>query len=481
MSNKIYILSFLFALVAWTGCRKFDEINTDPARPEETTPQFLLANAEKRATDLIYGAYYNCRIGMHFAQYWTGTDKTSESRNFITDDGLWTNLYSGPLMDLQEITNYYNRHPEERNAHVIAVSEILKTWIFHVLTDIYVDVPYTQALQVEAFPQPKFDRAPDIYTSLLASLKEQIAALEESDEDPIGGDIFLQGNTERWIQFANALRMRIAMRMADVKPAEAKMEIEDAVKATLTGTEDDVYLPYSNASVTNRFPYNEADREMVEFAVTATLIDYLKSVNDPRLPVYARPAKNDDTFRGKKYGVAENNPPLDSLSKPGVAVYSAAMKGYIITYAEVAFIKAEAAARGMNVGGTAQGLYQDAVVASLKQWEITDTAAVNGYLRRVPYTAGNWKNVIGTQKWIALYMQGLQAWMERLRLDIKKPDGSPLFIAPASGSLDPQVTDVPNRLTYPNATRNSNAANSEEAANNIGGDSKATKNWWDIL
>jgi hypothetical protein len=98
----------------------------------------------------------------------------------------------------------------------------------------------------------------------------------------------------------------------------------------------------------------------------------------------------------------------------------------------------------------------------------------------VPYKAGNWKNVIGTQKWIALYAQGLQAWMERLRLDFKKPDGSALFIPPVSGSLDPDVTDVPQRLNYPNATRNSNAANVEVAVQHIGKDSKATKNWWNI-
>lgn len=481
MSNKIYTLLFIVTLIAGWGCNKFDDINTDPARPQETEPQFLLANAEKRAADLIYSPYYNCRIGMHFAQYWTGTDKTSESRNLITDDGLWANLYSGPLMDLREISNYYKRHPDKNNPHTIAIANILKAWIFHVLTDVYVDVPYSQALQVDAFPQPEFDRGGDIYASLLTTLKDQINTLKETGSDVIVGDVLLQGDPERWIMFANALRMRIALRMADVRQTEAKTEIEDAVKETMTAASGDVYFPYNTSSVTNRFPYNEAERPMVEFAVTATLVDYLKAVGDPRLPVYARPAKNSDTFRGKTYGVAENNPPLDDLSKPGVMVYGADMKGYMMTYAEVAFIKAEAAARGMNVGGTAINLYEEAVKASMKQWGISNEDSVEAYLNRVPYTAGNWKNVIGTQKWIALYMQGLQAWMERLRLDIKKPDGSALFIAPASGSLDPEVADVPKRLNYPNATRNSNAANSEEAAGNIGGDTKATKNWWDIL
>ena len=117
----------------------------------------------------------------------------------------------------------------------------------------------------------------------------------------------------------------------------------------------------------------------------------------------------------------------------------------------------------------------------MTQWSITDSKVVAAYLTGVPYNVGNWKNVIGTQKWLALYMQGLQGWLERLRLDIKKPNGDILFIDPASGSLDPTVKDVPKRLKYPSSSRASNAANSEQAAKNIGGDTQAVKNWWDIL
>ncbi len=225
-----------------TGCKKFDELNTDPAKPGETRPEFLLSSAEKRAADIIYGGYYNGRIGMHFAQYWTGTDKTSESRNFITDDGLWANLYSGPLMDLQEISNYYTRNPEMDNSNMKAAAAILKTWIFHVLTDVYVDVPYSQALQVTTFPQPVFDKAQEIYTSLLNTLKEQISVLESTDQNVIDGDILLGGDKTKWIKFANALRMRIAMRMADVDEQGARTEIEAAAKNTLAEG-DDVFFP----------------------------------------------------------------------------------------------------------------------------------------------------------------------------------------------------------------------------------------------
>jgi hypothetical protein len=480
---KLKIIFLLAASIfVLPGCENFDTLNSDPARSSETQPEFLMANAQKRSSDLLYDTYFNGRIGMQLSQYWTGTDKTGESRYLFTNDGLWNGMYAGPLMDLEEVGNYFKRHPQESSAHMLAATEIMKAWIFHILTDVYVDIPYSQALKGEAGVQPVYDKGKDVYTALLASLKKQVDILAGPTSGAIRGDVIANGNAEQWIRIGNALRMRIAMRMADVQPAEAKAVIEDAVKNTFTSTTQDAFFPYNTTAATNRFPYNDVDRPLVEFAVTSTLIDYLKQVNDPRLPVYARPDETNGQYVGKPYGLEANTPTMIGLSKPGVLAFSGSARGNMITYAEVAFLKAEAAARGMNVGtATAQELYAAAVTASMTQWGITDTKAIATYLAGVPYTAGNWKNVIGTQKWLALYMQGIQGWMERLRLDIKKPNGDPLFIAPASGSLDQEVKDgVVKRLKYPSLSRASNAVNSEQAAKSIGGDSQATKNWWDI-
>ncbi|MFC5410160.1 SusD/RagB family nutrient-binding outer membrane lipoprotein [Larkinella bovis] len=477
-NHKAWIAALFVAL---TSCNNFEELNTDPARSSETQPEFLLANAEKRASDLMYDSYHNGRIGMELSQYWMGTDKTSDGRFLFTNDGLWSGLYAGPLMDLQEIQHYYDRHPAESNAHTLAVAEILKSWLFHVLTDAYIDIPYSQALRGDAIPQPVYDKGKDVYTALLASLKKQVDILQNTSSGAIRGDIMANGNAQQWVRIGNALRIRIALRMADAQPAEAKAVIEEAAKNTLTSVSQDAFFPYNTSAATNRFPYNDVDRPLVEFAVTSTLVDYLKALKDPRLPIFARPDETNGQYIGKVYGTEANSPTMIGLSKPGVVAYSGSAKGYMITYAEIAFAKAEAAARGMNVGTqTAEELYKEAVTASMTQWGITDAKAIATYLESVPYKAGDWKNVIGTQKWLALYMQGLQAWFERLRLDPKKPDGSILFIPPASGSLDPQVKDVPTRLKYPSGSRASNAVNSEQAAKNIGGDTQATKNWWDI-
>lgn len=475
MKNLI-LYTFLALLFC---CSQFEEVNTDPARASETLPEYLLSNAEKSAVDAVYHRYYNARQGMALAQYWTGTDKTGESRYLYTDDGLWTNLYSRSLADLQQILLYYESNPESENTHMVAVVEILKAWIFHILTDVYVDIPFTQALNGNEYPQPIFDSGQDIYSSLLESLSSQISVLI-TESGAIRGDIIAEGDPAKWVKFANALRMRIAMRMVDVDEATARTIIEEASQNTFTSVDEDFYFPYNESSEVNRFPYNNADRPLVEFAVTTTLLEYLQEVDDPRLAIYARPDETNGEYVGKPYGKEENSPTVIGLSKPGSAAFSASAKGYLMTFAEVAFINAEAAARGMNVGGSAEDWYRKGVIASMKQWGVTDDAIIDAYIQRVPYAAGTWNDVIGTQKWLALYLQGIQAWLERLRMDFNKPNGEPMFIAPFSGSLNPDVDYLPTRLAYPSETRVNNEANSEAAASRIGGDSYATRNWWDI-
>ena len=92
MKLKLIILLTVLGFVL-PGCDHFDTLNSDPARSSETQPEFLMANAQKRVSDLLYDTYYNGRIGMQLSQYWTGTDKTGESRYLFTNDGLWNSLY----------------------------------------------------------------------------------------------------------------------------------------------------------------------------------------------------------------------------------------------------------------------------------------------------------------------------------------------------------------------------------------------------
>lgn len=473
--NRILFLFFLFATIS---CSKFDKLNTDPVKPSTATPEQLILSAEKNAMDILYNSIVNNRVGMHYAQYWAATDKEENSRYFL-DEGsnstLWS-LYNRSLKDLKEIPLLNENAPlPEPVANQNAIAGILQAWIFHILSDTYGNIPYNEAVGDKA--SPAYDDAATIYSDLIKKLNDYQAALDPEKTSYTAGDVIYKGDVTKWKKLANSLIVRIAMRMSDVKASEAKTAIESAVKnGVIVTSVDDALFPYASQAP-NQYPYNEFARPLSEFVVSKTMIDLMKSFNDPRLEIYARPNQS-GSIAGKPYGMGSQTV-IDAqrYSTPGIRVYAPDFPGILMTASEVNFLLAEAAQRGMNTGGTADSFYNAAIKENMKFWNVPDAAAT-AYINSVPYNSANWKNSLGTQKWIAMYMQGLQAWFERVRLNFKKPDGTDLFIAPQAGSLDPNVALVPDRLTYPVVETNTNAANKNAAAQAIGGDTKGTKLWW---
>ncbi|TWI91321.1 SusD/RagB family nutrient-binding outer membrane lipoprotein [Chitinophaga japonensis] len=481
MKYSCYLL--LGCLLA-TGCQKLEDINVDPTKPTTTQPQYLLTGAEKSAMDIIYAGPQNGRIGMPYAQYWTGNDKANDSR-YLLDEGinaaLWNNLYSISLHNLDEIIAMNRAEPTPVSPNQIAIAHILKAWIYQVLADAYGNIPYTEALQEEGNIRPAYDDAQTIYNALLDTLQAQTAAMDPAQGSFDAGDVIYNGNVDAWKKLAHSLMLRLAIRMADADPARAQAVIAANYQQAMAGNADNAQFQYL-ATAPNKFPYNDSDRPLTEFFVSATLVDYMQSTGDPRLGIYARKA-GDSTYRGLAYGTSETNPnrlPPSNYSLPGKKIYAADMPGILMTYPEVAFILAEAAARGFATGADAATHYEAGVRASMEYWGVSNTDSIGAYLARVPYDANDWKNVIGTQKWLALYPQGLQGWFERLRLDFKKPGGDSLFIAPLDGSLDENVTYVPYRLTYLVSEQQQNTANYQAAASAIGGNTKGVKLWWNM-
>jgi len=478
-----YSCCLLLGGLVMAGCKKLEDINHDPTKPTTTEPQYLLTGAEKSAMDILYAGPQNGRTAMAYAQYWTGNDKANDAR-YLLDEGInapiWNNLYSVSLHNLNEIIRLNKEKPLPVSGNQIAIAQILKAWIYQVLADTYGNIPYSDALKDVNNLRPKYDDAKGIYNALIDTLTQQAAAIDPAQSSYPTGDVIFKGDVSLWKKLAHSLLLRLAIRMVDADPAKAKSVIEANWQGAMASNADGAVFTYLTAAP-NKFPYNESERELSEFFVTSTLVDYMAGVDDPRLQVYARPTKLDTVYRGLPYGTSESNPsrlPPSGYSYPGTRIYAADMAGILMTYPEVEFILAEAAARGIAVGGDAATHYQNGVKASLEYWDITDANVVNTYMQKVPYNEADWRNVIGTQKWLALYPQGLQGWFERLRLNFRKPGGDSLFIAPVDGSLDQNVKFVPYRLTYPVSEQQQNSASYQAAATAIGGDTKGVKLWW---
>lgn len=172
---------------------------------------------------------------------------------------------------------------------------------------------------------------------------------------------------------------------------------------------------------------------------------------------------NFENYVGGPYGQQASYP---SFSHVTTTIKQPTFPGYLIESVEVKFMLAEAAAKGFNVGNTAQNLYNDAVTASMNQWNVSaiDTAT---YLSANPYNSANYKESIGMQAWYAMYNRGIEGWYFFRRLDYPK--------LTVPGTAEGLVY----RLTYSNNETSTNTANVNAAATAIGGDKYTTRIFWD--
>jgi hypothetical protein len=195
----------------------------------------------------------------------------------------------------------------------------------------------------------------------------------------------------------------------------------------------------------------------------------MNSLSDPRRPFYF--TLNNGVYVGGIYGASN---PFSSYSHIASEIISPDFHGFLLTYDEVLFYLAEAAARGFSVGGTAESFYNSAVTASILSWGGT-AAQATAYLAtpQVAYAtaAGTWQQKIGTQAYIALYTRGLEGFNVWRRLDY------PILNIP--GTLT-NYSQLPKRFTYPVNEQTLNNDNYAIAAQAIGGDLLTTKLFWDI-
>jgi hypothetical protein len=487
--NKIKPLA-LAALMALGACdRGFEEMNISPNEPTEVLPAHLLASAQKQVADLLWDSFHSGRFGMLYAQYWAQNEYTDESRYQFrvgSNNAFWRDMYTGPLTDLQDIIRINEANMLAQSPNQIAVARIMKAYIFQVLTDVYGDIPYASALQGRENTSPAYTPQSEIYADLLKELTEASSQINPAVPGFASGDLMYGGNMTRWKKFANSLKMRVAIRMADINASAARTAINEALTAGVFTSNDDNALFRYMAAQPNNNPLHQDRLTRADFAASNTLVDALNQRNDPRVRFFAAPNAAGQ-FEGLTYGLTQDAAgaiPNSAVSQPSPVVLQPTSAGIFMLYDEVQFIQAEAAQRGFITGNAAQ-FFQEAISASMRFWSneaatvgvttaapITD-AQIAAYLTANPYNAANWRQSIGVQKWIALYMQGHQGWIEWRRLDFG------VLQPPAAGPL--LGTGIPTRHMYPEEEQNLNRENYQTAVNAQGGqDIMGGRVWWDV-
>jgi hypothetical protein len=498
---KKLLLLGVSALALTTSCvsSEDDSYNVNPKLATSALASGFIANAERTLVRTVNSSSVNLNPLRFYMQYWAATDYPNESQyDLITrgiPGGYWNALYRDCLADLRAAKTAIPSDitvPDANKANALAAAEVLEIYTWANLVETFGNIPYSEALDPNNLT-PKYEDQAAIYADLISRLDVAISKFDATQSTGLftgttTADLLNGNSTALWIKFANAMKLRMALVIADADLAKAKTMAAATVGKLPTSNADAIDLTF-NGTFPNTNPlYEDLVRSArTDFVGANTFINPLKGIAgpaagipvtgvvDPRLDDYFNPATSTTLPAGTYAGGTEGTTNSKTIfSLPGAKLRAQTLPGVLISYAQVELMLAEAVERGLAVGGTAASHYNAGVTASILEWGGT-TADATTYLAtpNVAYDTapGTYKQKIGYQYWVALYNQPIESWTEWRRLDYPQ---LPLAANPANG-----VKVIPRRFLYPTSEQNLNSANYTQAATAIGGDDVSTKLFWD--
>jgi hypothetical protein len=477
MKRIIYIV---IVSVILTSCTKrLSDLNIDPKNPSVAPSYAFFTNAQRSFASTLVSANVNLNIFRLITQQWQETQYPEESQYDLgtrsINDNIWNALYRDVIRDLREaktlipkdVLNANGSPNSGRQQNELAMTEIMEIYAWYYLVSTFGNIPYTEALDINN-PFPKYDDAKTIYNDLLSRLDVAIGKLDASSESFGAADLIYGGDVNHWKKFANSLKLKMGILIADDDPAKSKSVVESAVAGgVFTSNADNAELVFQAAPPnTNPIWVDLVQSGRNDFVAASTLIDTMLAKNDPRIDNYFTTDQGGTGYSGAPPGVQSAYVQYSHVN-PNITVPT--FPALLLDYSEVEFYLAEAAQRGYSVGGSAATHYAKAVTASIEYWSGTPAEAA-AYLAQpsVAYDPVNWKKSIGVQQWIAFYNRGWDAWISWRRLDY------PVLLQATDA-----LSDIPVRYPYPVNEQNVNTANYNAAAVAIGGDLVTTKLWWD--
>ncbi|MCA6078216.1 SusD/RagB family nutrient-binding outer membrane lipoprotein [Fulvivirga sedimenti] len=474
--------------VGITSCdpADFGDTNVNPNATTTPIAGALLTSAINSVDDVV-----NATQGQHYVQYLANSQYTSAD-TYQTVEWSYGGWYSGPLMDLNQIIKLNTDEDTKdaasaygSNANQIAVAQILQSFYYMHITDRWGDIPFSESLQInDGVRQPKFDTQESVYSSILTTLATAQGNI--SSANPVTGDILFGGDMDMWKKFANTIRLTMALRLSEVDPAKGSAEFNAAMNdgvIALDNSENIFYTHLANQDYDN--PWEDRFETRRDYCVAEPLVDLMQTTAnggvlnnsmDPRLPVYADPTEasgNNPEYVGMVYGVSEAE--AGSISNTVVSFLGSSLREqaaptYIFTAAQVLFSMAEAAELGW-IADDSEQLYYDGIMASLEQYGVEDGYASYISNSWVQFDAGTAMDQILSQKYIANFLNGYEAWSDWRRTGIPA-----LLPAPAAQN---ESGEIPVRQAYPVFERDLNADNYDAVVARQGADGLDTKVWWD--
>ena len=477
--------------VGVAACGDITSLNQNPNDPEDVPASTIFTNAARSSVSRWLGTAYDLRGTEFVAQHFGEAQYPDEDRYSRLTGGSTDTWFTGPYTsELEDLRKVIQKGRDASQPGVYAPAVVLQTWGFSYLTDTWGDIPYSEALlgdTVDATSTPAYDPQQQIYDGMFAALQDATTALTGASGELGSADPIFGGSPVGWQKFANSLRARLALRIVNVDPAKASSELTAAFTApggVIQTNADNAQLAWPGDGVYNN-PWSDNFKGRDDHRMSQTLMNIIVPLEDPRVAIFAMPVEGTtDEYVGMPNGLTGPQEYLTTASRPGAIFYpglttvgtfggsGGSQPSYLMTAAEVLFIKAEAAERGLGGlnPGQAAGFYDAAIRASMEQWGAT---GVDAYLARseVAYKGGTaGLKQIGVQRWIALYSDGGQAWAEWRRTC------QPETVRPGPAAI---TDEVPRRFQYGPAEYAANRDQVDAAAARMGGNEFETRMWWD--
>lgn len=498
---KKIILTICSSLVLLTSCVKdFEVLNTDPNNTQDVDPELLLKYSLKHGMSNFLTASHLEYNGLHqYMMYFAtrgGIEPGNEYEQPSGADGFWRETYVDVANNTQQVINITD------NDQLKAIAMIWKIYQMQGITDLYGDVPYSEAFKgnPELEFSPAYDRQEEIYHSFVVDLKKAVQLLEHGNGTiSAEADLIYSGNTENWIRFAHSLLLRCAIRVNQVD-ADFSGEIITYLhdKRLIESNDQNATFQFNSVSQKPLYYAAEVQYEQGEQYINPGkyLVDLLVNSEDPRKRILFNKATLSDDYpfideyRGVPNLLPYSNDEWDNynldaqlgdelgqygdVSRVGNWCTSNTRPTSLLSYAEVCFLKAEAALSGLW-SGNAMDLLKEGITAHFNEinfyatdeQEITQQE-INAYLQNIQEAT---LEEIITQKYIIFaYENVFEAYADFRRT------GYPIL---KDYYEEPINTDIfPKRLKYPYSEYSLNKDNYEEAVSMQGADTQETKLWW---
>ena len=433
-----------------------------------------------------------------------GANNTTYSLVSGWNNFIWSVPYSNVMNNVKSISDL----TKEDFPTLHGTALILKVAAMHRVSDVFGPIVYSNFGDLTN--PGVYDSQQEAYNAFFADLDTAVANLTANIDSPrfTAFDLSYGGDYTQWVKLANSLRLRLAIRISKVDPAKAKIEGEKALSQSLglmVANEDGFFV---NGTLDH--PLSVIDNSWGDIRMNASMESILTGYNDGRTSSYFdAPTSVSGSVKGVRGGLPLSASYSDELAQKAAYVGFSAIndnihtpKVQLMTTAEVAFLKAEAGLRGWSGAGDPKANYEQGIMLSFQQHGASGAAAyiadntskpadyvdpVNAANNiaamstiTVAWDAAATNEVklekIITQKWIAMFPEGQEAWSEYRRTGY--PKIFPVVSNQSGGTIDTNIQI--RRIPFVDGEKSTNAAGVTKAVSLLGGpDNGGTRLWWD--